>query len=89
MPKNISKEPKNTKGPRHNCLRYRLLLEDLVWLLFMAYQPLDVIQYIRFGLVGFYGASTNFGYLIPNPVHTYMLNIYDLVWLGVMVYQPL
>ena len=29
------------------------------------------------------------GYLMPNPLYTYILNIYDLVWLGFMAYQPL
>ena len=29
-------------------------------------------------LVGFYGLSTLIGYLIPNPVYTYILNVYDL-----------
>ena len=41
------------------------------------------------GLVGFYGISTIVGYLMPNPLYTYMLNIYDLIWLGFMAYQPL
>ena len=39
-------------------------------------------------LVWFYGISTAVGYLIPNPLYTYILNIYDLVWLGFMAYQP-
>ena len=39
--------------------------------------------------VGFYGISTIVGYLMPNPVYTYILNIYDSVWLGFMAYQPL
>ena len=42
-----------------------------------------------FGLVWFYGISTIVGYLMPNPLYTYILNIYDLVWLGFMAYQPL
>ena len=29
-------------------------------------------------MAGFYGISTIAGYLMPNPVHTYILNIYDL-----------
>ena len=29
------------------------------------------------------------GYLMPNPLYTYILNIYDLVWLVFMAYQPL
>ena len=32
--------------------------------------------------VGFYGISTIVGYLMPNPLYTYISNIYDLVWLG-------
>ncbi len=39
--------------------------------------------------VGFYGTSTIVGYLIPNPLYTYISNIYDLVWLGFMAHQPL
>ena len=27
-----------------------------------------------------YGISTLLGYLIPNPLYTYILNIYDLIW---------
>ena len=33
---------------------------------------------IWFGLVWFYRISTNFGYLMPNPAFTCILNIYDL-----------
>ena len=40
------------------------------------------IKYIWFGLVGFYGISTIVGYLMLNPVHTYILNIHNLVWVG-------
>ena len=36
------------------------------------------IKYIWFGLVGFYGISTIVGYLMPNPLYTYISNIYDL-----------
>ena len=43
--------------------------------------------YIWFGLVGLW-VSTVVGYLMPNPLYTYILNTYDLVWLGFMVYQP-
>ena len=32
-----------------------------------------------FGLVWFNGISTIVGYLIPNPLYTYILDIYDLV----------
>ena len=41
------------------------------------------------GLVWFYDISTIVGYLMPNPVYTYILNMYDLIWLGFMAYQPL
>ena len=47
------------------------------------------VEYIGFGLVGFYGISTIVGYLMPNPLYTYILNIYDLARLGFMAYQPL
>ena len=47
------------------------------------------IRYIGFGQVRFYGISTIVGYLMANPLYTYILDIYDLVWLGFMVYQPL
>ena len=33
------------------------------------------IKYIGFGLVGFYGISTIVGYLMPNPLYTYISNI--------------
>ena len=33
-----------------------------------------------FGLVGFYGTSTIVGYLMPNPLFTYILDIN--VWFG-------
>ena len=38
---------------------------------------------------GFNGISTIVGYLMPNPLYTYILNIYDLVSLSFMAYQPL
>ena len=36
---------------------------------------------------GFYDISTIIGYLMPNPLYTYILDIYDLVGLGFMGYQ--
>ena len=48
-----------------------------------------IIKYIYFVLVGFYSISTIVGYLMPNPLYTYILDIYELVWLGFMAYQPL
>ena len=47
--------------------------------------PLDYLN----SLGWFYGLSTIVGYLMPNPVFTYILNIYDLVKFGFMAYQPL
>ena len=44
---------------------------------------------IWLGWVGFYGASTTVGYLMSNPIYTYILDIYDLFWLGDTAYQPL
>ena len=36
-----------------------------------------IIAYIRIHswLVGFYGKSTPVGYLIPNPIYTYIINM--------------
>ena len=45
------------------------------------------IRYISFGLAWFYGISTIVGYLMPNPLYSYILNIYDLVWLGFMAFN--
>ena len=80
----------------YHVLKCHLLEIDLVlWhinhcRLFNAKSSLYIyIKYIRFGLVGFYGISTIVGYLMPNPLYTYILNIYDLDWLGFMAYQPL
>ena len=47
------------------------------------------IKYIGFGLVGFYSISTIVGYLMTNPLYSYILYIYDLVWFGFMAYQQL
>ena len=47
------------------------------------------IKYIGFGLVGFYGISTFVGYLMPNPLYTYILDVYDLVWLAFMTFGNL
>ena len=47
------------------------------------------MKYIGFSIVWFYGISTIVGYLMPNPLHAYILNIYDLVWFGFMAYQTL
>ena len=43
---------------------------------------------IWLGWVGFYGILTIVGYLMPNPLYTYILNI-DLVGLGFMHIKPL
>ena len=50
------------------------------WRLFNAKSSLSIYtKYIWFGLVGFYGISTIVGYLMTNPLYTYILNIYDLI----------
>ena len=46
------------------------------------------MKYIGFGLVGFYGIATSVGYLMLNPLYTYILNIEDLLRLGFMALQP-
>ena len=80
---------------------YILNVYDLVWFglvlwhmnpcrLFNAKSSLYMhIKYIGFSSVRFYGISTIVGYLMPNPLYTFILNIYDFVWLGFMAYQPL
>ena len=52
--------------------------------------------WLWFDLVWFYGISTIVGYLIQNPLYTYVLNIYDLVWfysistiVGYLIQNPL
>ena len=49
----------------------------------------DLVTWLVGWFIGFYGISTIVGYLMLNPLYTYILNIYDLVWLGFMAYQPL
>ena len=71
---------------------YTYIIKNMIWFswlinpcrLFHVKSYLYIyIKYIWFGLVGL---STLVGYLMPNPIYTYILNIYDLVWLA---YQPL
>ena len=38
-------------------------------------------------MIWFDGISTIVGYLLPNPLYTYILNIYDLVCLGFIAYH--
>ena len=48
---------------------------NLCWL-FNAKSSLYIyIKYIGFGLVGFYDISTIVGYLMSNPLYTYISNI--------------
>ena len=45
---------------------------------------------MQYGLIKFYGISTIVGYLMTNPLYTYILSTYDLVGcLCLMAYQPL
>ena len=51
--------------------------------LFNANSSLYVhIKYVTFDCVGFYDISTIVGYLMPNPLYTYILDILDLVLVG-------
>ena len=48
--------------------------------LFSAKSSLYIyIKYVLFGLVGFYGISIIVGYLMPNPLYTYILY---KIWFG-------
>ena len=38
---------------------------------------LDCNEVVKFGLIGFDVISTIVGYLMPNPVYTYLLDIYE------------
>ena len=38
-----------------------------------------------FSLVAFSGISTIVGYLMSDPLYTYILNTYNLVWFGWVV----
>ena len=71
------REEWRAEGQRYPCYQ-----RDMMMMMMM-------MKYIGFGWVGFYGISTIVGYLMPNPLYTYILNILDLVWLGFMAYQPL
>ena len=64
---------------------FALLNYQFLWSQGQSVQPKSA----RVSLVGFYGISTIIGYLMPNPLYTYILNIYKLVWFGFMAYQPL
>ena len=46
-------------------------------------------KYICFSLFRFYGISAIVGYLISNPLYSYILNRHDFVLLDFMAYQPL
>ena len=50
---------------------------------------MSIYHICKFRFIGFYGISTILGYLMSNPLYTYILNIYDLVLLDIMAYQPL
>ena len=67
----------------------RLFYQSLYWKFQKSNAKSTLYIYITYGLVGFYGISLIVGYLMPNPIYTYVLYIYDLAWLGFMAYQPL
>ena len=47
------------------------------------------IKYTRYVWVVFFYISTIVGYLMPNPIYTFIYNINDLFGLGFMANQPL
>ena len=55
-----------------------VLLEGMTEKLTLVWKNIAKIK-MQFGLVRFYGISTLVGYLIPDPLYTYIPNIYDLV----------
>ena len=69
-------------NPLYTYILYMIWFGLVLWLinhcrLFNAKSSLYIyIRYIGFGLVGFYGISTAVGYLMPNPLYTYILDIY-------------
>ena len=72
----------NAKSSLYICIKYiGFGLVGFLWhinhcRLFNAESFLYIyIRYIWFGLVGFYSISTFVGYLMPNPLYTYVLNI--------------
>ena len=86
----------NAKSSFHIYMRY--IWFRLGWVLwhinhcrlFNAKSSFNIyMKYIWFDLVGFYGILTIAGYLMPNPIYTYILDIYDSIWLGFKAYQPL
>ena len=56
---------------------------------FAAFKMVNFISYLYMflyertsnGLVGFYGILTVVGYLMPNPLYTYILN---MIWFGMV-----
>ena len=76
------------KLANHYTTRGALYLSIYLYLLKSCYITCT-FNFDWFGLVGFYSISTIVGYLMLNPLYTYVLNIYDLVLLGFMAYQPL
>ena len=63
----------------------KIIRKNLVYALNFAFgDKVCMIKMWSESTVWFYGISTIEGYLMPNPLYTYILNIYDLVWLGLM-----
>ena len=81
---------KDMRIKRISMVWFGLVLWDInLCSLFNAKSSLYIYsRYIWFGLVWFYGTSTTVGYLMSNPLYTYILNICDLVWFDFMAYQP-
>ena len=69
-----------------------ILLTGLISFTLNLYAKYEI--YVKFtalviGLVCFHGISTIVGYLMPNPLYTYILNIYYLLCFGGMAYRSL
>ena len=77
----------NAKSFLYQFIEYMICFGRVLWdinhcRLFNAKSSIHIyIKYILFALVEFYGISTIVGYLMPNPLYTYILDIYYLLWL--------
>ena len=56
--------------------------------LFNTLSSFSYIKYVGFGLVDFHGISTIVGYLMPNPLYTYISNIY-MIWKPILLITSL
>ena len=64
--------PSHSEGVWFGCILWHI---NYSWLFNAKLSSYVYIRYIWFGMVVFYGISTIVGYLMPNPLYTYILNI--------------